>query len=363
MAKEAHFSKDGVFKYFFIVLFFLIGGLAFLVARPFINALLASAVVAYVFHPVYIWLGKFARSQNLRAALVSAAIILLFIMPLFFVIDSAAPDARYVYVRAKQKILQGELIDVTCPVGKETTLCRFSNQMHAWAKQPDVRYYLEDLVSKVTNFIVNKTSDIILALPIIFINLFVTFFAVFFLLRDGQTLAVRVKNLLPINPKHREHIFQKLQDTSHAVVYGSLVIALLQGAVGGVGFALFGVASPLLWGVVMAICALIPFVGTSIIWLPASIGIILSGSGSGDAAMIWKGVGLLLYGFFIISGIDNILKPSLIGNRAGIHPVLVLVGALGGLAAFGIVGFIIGPLVLAVFKSFLDIYHREYEEA
>jgi len=104
-------------------------------------------------------------------------------------------------------------------------------------------------------------------------------------------------------------------------------------------------------------------VGTAVIWLPAAIVMIATGSSEGDPVLTWKGIGLLLYGFFIISGIDNVLKPMLIGGRAGIHPVLILIGVLGGLAVFGVAGFIIGPLVLAVFKVFLDIYQREYEEA
>jgi predicted PurR-regulated permease PerM len=363
MAGSTHFPKDGVFKYFFIILFIAIAILALWVAKPFINALLASAVVAYVFHPVYRWLNKHIKYKSICASIVSAFILLLFIVPLFLVVESAAPDARYAYVRAKQKILTGELFDVTCPVGKETTVCLLSNRVQEFVKDPEVRYYLEDVVSKGTNFIISKISGVVFALPVIFINLFVTFFAVFYLLRDGKVLADRVKLLLPINPKHREHIFAKLTDTAHAVVYGSLVIALIQGALGGIGFWMFGVSSPLLWGVMMSLFAFVPFVGTAVIWLPASLVMIATGVSEGDPTMTWKGLGLLFYGIFIISGIDNFLKPTLIGGRAGVHPVIILVGVLGGLAAFGFAGFIIGPLILAVFKAFLDIYKREYEEA
>jgi predicted PurR-regulated permease PerM len=363
MAKPAHFQKDGVFKYFFMILFIAVAALALWVAKPLLSALLTSAVVAYVFFPIYNWLGKCVKSKNIRAAIVSAFILLLLIGPLFLVIEAAAPDARYVYVRAKQKILSGELFDVACPVGKETTLCKLSARIQEFVREPDVRYYLEDVTSKGTNFVIAKISGVVLALPVIFINLFVTFFAVFYLLKDGPALVQHVKTLLPIHPHHREHIFQKLSDTTHAVVYGSLIVALIQGALGGLGFWVFGVSSPLFWGVIMALFAFVPFVGTAIIWLPASIVMIATGSSEGDPTMMWKGIGLLLYGFFIVSGIDNFLKPMLIGDRAGVHPVLILIGVLGGLAMFGFVGFIIGPLVLAVFKVFLDIYKREYEEA
>ncbi len=360
MAKVFH--KDGVFKYFFIVLFLLIAALTFWVAKPFINALLASAVIAYVFHPIYMWLRKYIKYKNVCALIVSAFILLLIIGPLFLVVESAAPDARYVYVRAKQKILTGEFIDVQCTSTNQNLLCSLQGRVQDFVTQPDVKYYLSSVVSKVTEFIMAKLSDIVFTLPVILINLFVTFFAVFYLLRDGKDLVAYVKSLLPIRQEHRAHIFERLRDTARAVVFGSLVIALIQGVLGGIGFAIFGVSSALLWGAVMALAALIPFVGTALIWLPASIAMIAAGSTDGNAVMVWKGIGLLIYGFLIIGGIDNILKPMLIGDRSGIHPVVILIGVFGGLAVFGAVGFIIGPLVMALFKVFLDIYKHEYEE-
>ena len=362
-AKSKHFPKDGVFKYFFILLFIAVAALALWVAKPFINALLASAVVAYVFYPIYNKLARVIKYKNLRAALVSAFILMLFLAPLFLVIESAAPDARFVYVRAKQKILTGELLDVSCPPGKETVLCKISNRIQELVQDPDIKYYLEESVGKVTSFILGTTSGLVFALPVIFINLFVTFFAVFYFLRDGKKLIEYVKRIMPINPRHRTRVFKQFEETTHAVVYGSLLIALIQGTLGGLGFWIFGVSSPLLWGLMMAIFALVPFVGTAIIWLPAAVVMIATASAAGDPTAVWKGIGLLLYGFFIISGIDNVLKPVLIGDRAKVHPVIILVGVLGGLTVFGFAGFIIGPLVLAVFKAFLDIYRTEYEES
>jgi predicted PurR-regulated permease PerM len=358
-----HFPKDGVFKYFFMVLFLAIAALAFWVAKPFVNALLTSAVVAYVFLPVYRWLNKRVPSKNLCAALVSAFIIVLFIAPLFFIVEYSAPDARYVYVRAKQRILTGDFLDVSCPPGKDTFMCRMSNGIQDLVREPSIRSYLDTFTSKGTNFIIDKISDVVLSLPFIILNLFVTFFTVFYLLRDGGKLVDHIKNLLPIRQTHREHIFKKLKDAAHAVVYGSLLIAVIQGAVGGIGFWLFGVSSPLLWGILMALFALVPFVGTAVIWLPAALIMIAAGSSEANPAIVWKGIALLVYGFFVISGIDNVLKPSLIGDRADVHPVLILIGVLGGITVFGVAGFIIGPLVLALFKVFLDIYKREYDEA
>jgi predicted PurR-regulated permease PerM len=363
MAKATHFPKDGVSKYLFIGMFVLVAALAFWVARPFLNAVIVSAVVAYVFRPLYLWLNRRIKYRNVCALLVSLFILLLFIMPLFLLIESAAPDARFAYVRAKQKIMSGEFIEVTCPSRDESFLCRLQSRASDFMQQPDIKYQVSDAVSKVTGFIVEKISSVVLALPIILLNLFVIFFSVFYLIRDGDLLVENAKSILPIHSRHREHIFRRLKETARAVIFGALVVAVIQGALGGLGFLMFGVSSPLLWGVIMALFALVPMVGTAVIWVPAGIGMILAGSAENNPVLVWKGIGLLIYGAVIVAGIDNVLKPMLISDQAKIHPVLILVGVLGGLAAFGISGFIVGPLIIATFKVFIDIYRQEYEES
>jgi predicted PurR-regulated permease PerM len=363
MAKVPHFPKDGVSKYVFIGMFVVVVALTFWVARPFLNALILSAVVAYVFRPLYLWLNKKIKYKNVCALMVSIFILLLLITPLFFIVESAAPDARYAYVRAKQKIMAGEFIDVTCASPNEHFLCEWQAKISEFIQQPEIKYQISEAISKVTGYIVDKVSSIVLALPMIFLNLFVLFFSVFYLLRDGDLLVENAKSILPIHSKHREHIFKRLKETARAVIFGALVIAVIQGTLGGLGFLLFGVSSPLLWGIIMALFALVPFVGTALIWVPAGIGLILAGSAENNPVLVWKGIGLLIYGTVIVAGVDNVLKPMLISDQAKIHPVMILVGVLGGLAVFGISGFIVGPLIVATFKVFIDIYRQEYEEA
>lgn len=362
MPAKKYFPRDNVFKYFFVMLFVALGLLALWVAKPFLNAILASSVIAYVFYPLYKWLNKRIKSRHVCAAIVSLLIVSLIVIPLFFIIETAAPDARYAYIRAKQRILTGEIVQVKCPAGSESLICKVSEGLQETVQQPDVQFYLRDTVGRLTDFAIRKTSDMVLALPMIFLNIFVTFFVIFYLLMDGEKLTQNIKRLLPIKKQHQEHIFKKLQDTTHAVIFGSLVIAIIQGTVGGLGFWFFGIKSPLLWGIVMAFFALVPFVGTAVIWLPAGLILIAAASTTGNIPGVWKGIALLAYGTIIISGIDNVLKPVLIGGRAKVHPVLVLVGVLGGLVVFGFAGFIIGPIILAAFNSFIEVYQKEYME-
>jgi predicted PurR-regulated permease PerM len=218
---------------------------------------------------------------------------------------------------------------------------------------------LQEAISQGTTFILKQMSEFLLSLPTIILHLVVTFFLMFYLFIDGHLLINRARQVIPLAAHHQNHIVRKLQDVTFAVIYGSLIVALIQGALGGIGFWIFGVGSPIAWGIVMAVLALVPLFGTAFVWLPASIYLMVVGAAEADQTMVWRGIGLLIWGAVVVSSIDNILKPKIIGDRAGIHPGLVLIGALGGLATIGFIGFVIGPLILGLLKTFIDIYEKE----
>ncbi|MBI4141937.1 AI-2E family transporter, partial [Candidatus Woesearchaeota archaeon] len=335
--------------------------LSFAVIQPFLNALLSGVVISYVVQPAYKFLNKKLKSPNLSAFIISLFIILLILTPLVLIIDNVAPEARYSYIRAKQKILSGELIDIDCR-GKASMLCTISGGIKKFVSDPEIKPQLQETLSRVTTYAIEKTSELFLSLPRILLNIFITFFVIFYLLKDGDALTEKVKRLLPLRKKHQEHIFNRLKDTTYAVLYGSIVVAIVQGALGALGFYIFGIASPVTWGLVMTIMALVPIVGTAIVWLPASLLVIGEGLTLQNNLVVWQGIGLFLYSFLIVGTIDNILKPRIIGERSGVHPILIMFGALGGLAIFGMIGFIIGPLILAIFSASIEIYEEEREE-
>jgi len=262
------------------------------------------------------------------------------------------------YIRAKQKILTGDIIDIDC-TNQDNLLCRSSEYLKVWVEDPEVKFYLQDMLGRFTTTAIEKTSQIIFSLPGIILQIVITFFILFYLFKDGPEIVKKIKDLLPLKRSHKTRVLYKIKETTHAVMYGSIVIALIQGALGALGFWLFGIGTFYVWGMIIALFALVPFVGTAIIWIPAALYLIAKGSSEGNTVLIWHGVGLLLYGTFIISSADNILKPKLIGDRAGLHPVFVLLGVIGGLELFGFAGFIIGPLILSALKSFIDIYQKE----
>lgn len=363
MAKKRSFyttvQKSEFYKYFFVIIFVLLAFLSFLVLKPFMNTILASAVVAYVFYLPYKLLHRIIPNKTISALIVSLVIILLLLIPIGFLLKMSTDEAQYLYIRVKQKILSGEILNIECPNGVQTRLCKTTLVLKQFLLDPDVQYYLKDILARTTTFFVNKTSEFILSLPRMMLQIAITFFIVFYLLKDGPELTQKFKQLIPMTPVHQGHVYTKLKDTAFAVLYGSILIAAIQGALGALGFWVVGIKAPWLWGLIMTVFALIPFVGTTMIWLPAGIILIVQGAANSDPMLIWKGIGLIIYGIIIVSSIDNILKPKIIGTKAGMHPVLILLGVLGGMAVFGFAGFLIGPMILAASKAFLDLYEKE----
>ncbi len=334
----------------------LITYLAFLTVKPFLSAVFAGCIIAYIFHPLYRQVNKYLKNTNLSAFLVSVVIILLVTIPLLVLADNMANEARFFYLRAKQKLATGNIFDVQCEVG---VLCSAITKLKEWVSNPSFRDYAEDVVSRLSNFVLNQASDFVFALPGVLLQMFVAFFVSFYLFKDGNKLIERLKNVLPLKPAFQREIFHKIDQITYAVIYGSIIVALIQGSLGAVGFFVFGISSPILWGVLMSIFALIPFLGTTVIWAPMSLLLIIDGLVDNQTGVLVRGIGLLLFGALVVASIDNILKPKLIGARAKVHPVLVLLGVLGGLIFLGFVGFIIGPLILALFEAFLQVYEKE----
>ena len=158
-------------------------------------------------------------------------------------------------------------------------------------------------------------------------------------------------------------IYYRLREITHGVVYGYILVGVIQGAAGAIGFLLFGISSPLFWGVIMMVFALIPFLGTGIVWGPAALILIFDGVTTDSSTFLWKGVGLLVYGFFIVGGLDNLLRPKLMGEKAKIHPLIIILGIFGGIIFFGPMGVVVGPLVLSLtwvlFKELMLTKNKE----
>ena len=180
-------------------------------------------------------------------------------------------------------------------------------------------------------------------------SLFVMLFAMFFLLRDGHTLARQVRDLLPIPEAARDRLMTDTRDLIIASVGAGLVVAAVQGTIGGITFWLLGIPAAVIWGVVMAFCSLIPLVGAALVWVPTALWLLLSGD-------VMRGIILILIGTFGIGLADNVLRPLLLAGRTTASGLVVFLGLLGGAAAFGFIGLVLGPIVLVTAGSLLRVF-------
>lgn len=177
-------------------------------------------------------------------------------------------------------------------------------------------------------------------------------YLLFFLLRDGAALSGKLKHAIPLSMKQKQQLFSKFAGAIHATVKGNIIVAAIQGFLGGVMFSFLGIQGALLWGVLMAFLSLLPAVGAALIWGPAAIYFLLTGA-------VWQGVTLIVFGVLVIGLIDNILRPILVGKQTQMPDYVVLIATLGGIAVFGLNGFVIGPVIAAMFIAAWDLFSLE----
>ncbi|MBU90341.1 hypothetical protein CMO94_02265 [Candidatus Woesearchaeota archaeon] len=349
-------------KIFFAIIFLALILVSFLIIKPFLTAVLTGIVFSYIFYPLYSRICKKITNKNVSSLIASILVILIITSPLFFILNTVSKEVRITqttYKILKQKVTSKQFLE-ECQYD-DRLICKATNYISDKANDPQVRYYLDTTIDNATSKIEKIASNILLSIPIFLLNLFIVLFVMFFLFRDGEIFIDKIERIMPLKDKYRKHVFKRLNNMAYAVIYGTIIIAIIQGTLGGIGFLIFGLSSPLLWGVVMMFAALIPYIGSSIIWFPASLILIFSGYLNLETTLIIKGILLMLYGIFVVGTIDNILKPKIIGDKGGLHPVLVLLGVVGGLSFIGFIGVIIGPIILAMLVTFIKIYEEEKE--
>ncbi|MBT4605242.1 AI-2E family transporter [archaeon] len=334
-------------KYTGAMLFLALVVLAFFVIKPLVLPLFFAGLLGYMLQPLYRWIKKKTKKPNISSFAVCSLVVVTILIPTVYFFKLLLQESYVLYLTIKQKLAIGVL------TGCDIQVC---NAISEFVSIPQVQFQIQEASRYITNITINWSSDLLSTLPSILLNAFVMIFALFYFLRDGPALIERIGYYLSVQKAQYAKILRRLQDATRGIVYGYLLIALIQGILGLIGFFIFGVESAIFWSIVMTFFALIPFAGTGVIWGPAGFLMLTSGITASDPVMIWKGVGLLAYGIFVISSIDNILRPSLMGDKAKIHPAIIMLGIFGGLAFFGIFGVIIGPIVLSLASIVVETY-------
>jgi predicted PurR-regulated permease PerM len=326
-------------------LFLAIVVLSAFIIKPFLIPVLTSFILAYLFYPINKWLNGKIKRKNISALIVSLIIILIIIIPLSFMLFEVSKEANVGYIVLKQKISKGTLFDVNCEDG---LICSGVNKLKEYTNEQQVRFYLEDSLKTASTKIAQGAISFIFSLPKRLLDVLLTFFIIFFLLRDGETIVKKIEKTTPLKQSVKNKIFSQMHEVTRAIIHGFFLMAVLQGIIGAITFSLFGITSPIIWGIVIAILAFIPFIGSMIIWIPAAA-IKLAGGSIGAA------IGITIGGL-IMSTLDTFIKPKIVGDKAAIHPVIIMLGFLGGLSLLGPIGIIVGPLILALLITFIKLY-------
>jgi predicted PurR-regulated permease PerM len=215
----------------------------------------------------------------------------------------------------------------------------------------DPTMMLREGVQRVLTFLAPRAGAVVADALATVGSLFVMLFAMFFLLRDGYTIGRRVRELLPLPERERERLINETRDLVVASVGVGLLVAAIQGTIGGAAYWMLGIGAPALWGVAMAICALIPLVGTALVWAPTALWLFFSGQ-------VGRAVVLIVIGVLVIGLVDNIVRPLLLSGRTSASGLVIFLGLLGGVAAFGFIGLVLGPIILVTASSLVAVFTR-----
>ncbi len=320
---------------------------SFFLIRPFLFAIFFGLLLGYIVYPLYERLQRKVHNRTIAALLLCVLVLVVIIVPTAFFIKVLVQQSLVAYIAAKQTLAKGVF---------ENCANQFCQAIQEFGRDPIIANKVQDMIKTVTNWVIEKGSSFLFRVPLLLLNFFVVMFTLFYTLKDGEQLLDRANVYLNLHQRKYVIIRSRLKEIIHGVVYGYLFVALIQGIFGAIGFWLFGISSPIFWGTVMAFLALIPYLGTGFVWIPASLFIVLEGAFQNSNGLIVKGVGLFLYSLVFVSWSDNLLRPRLISRKARVHPFVILIGTLGGVLVLGPPGVIIGPLLLSLMQVIIDVY-------
>ncbi len=321
---------------------------------PFYGAVFWGAVLAIVFTPLHRkLLARTGRRPTVSALLTVLLIVLLVILPLSMIAASLVQEGTALYQRSRDGGFSlstyAQQIYAALPDWLTQLLGRFGLSNLSLLQQR-----LTDALNQGSQRIAQSALDIGQNTFDFVVSFFIMLYLLFFLLRDGAGLSRRMRDAIPLDPDYLRELSLKFTTVIRATVKGNIAVAAVQGALGGLAFWVLGIHAPVLWAVLMAFLSLLPAVGAGLVWGPVALYLLATGE-------TLQGVGLVVYGVVAIGLVDNVLRPLLVGKDTKMPDYVVLISTLGGMALFGLNGFVIGPLIAAMFMAVWDIFAIEQE--
>ena len=325
--------------------------LCWLMLKPFISILEWAAVLVIVFYPIHKRIAHRIKRPGLNALVSSVLVIGVVIAPLTFVVLALVNELGTVVRNGPAYISQ--FVNPATPFLGD--LSRWIHERFALDQQTSEAFIIDQL-RNASMFLLGQSLGLVGNVLGGIVRAFFVVFTMYYLFRDGDKIVRALPTFLPFSTLQTENLIKRTSEVVSASVYGVVAIAMLQGTLAGLAFWLLGVPSPVLWGVILAFVCMIPIAGSFFVWLPASIYLMLSGHWT-------KAILLIAWGTFVISTVDNFLRPRLIKNQTRLHELFVFFSVLGGMKVFGLLGIVMGPLVLAITLGLLDTFKSSSEEA
>ncbi len=330
-------------KWALIALFAGFAILSFLVIRPYILAIIFGAIIAFLIHPLYKKILAKTKKPKTTAILTLLSIIILILIPTIFAFNIIINESVSFYSETSKYISSEKMINL-----HETIL-----------EKTGLNIDFSELLKKSTDSVANFLISTLQTLPKQIINIVIIFIVAYYLLIYSENIKNSIKKYIPIHDEHKDKLLVILEDLTSGVVFGFFLTAVIQGVFATIGYYIFQVPNPLLLGFLTIFASLIPILGAGLIWGPVAIFMILKGTLFGEGTIyLFLGIGLLIYGSIMVSSLDNFIRPYLISGKTKIHPLIIILGIMGGITIFGFIGIFLGPIILTLFITLLKMHEH-----
>ena len=335
------FSRNQILSVTIILFSALAIYLLYVIAKPFLGPLVWGMAFTILGFPFYRRVLGVVKHKSIAAGLVSTAIALVVIVPIVAIGREVFVELWSNFAYLKNLLATGEW---RIPFDRH----ELTKNLLGWLES---QFELEDSVQKIAETAPSIISTILSGSATVAFESIVAVVAMFFFFRDSESILRGVRTLVPLTKSETDRFFQRIDDTMHATVFGEILISLITGVLGGLAFWALGLKAPVLWGFVMGLLAFLPVLGTWLVWLPTALMLFVNDR--------WiAGIALIVWGVVVMTGLTSLLYPKLVGNRLRLHTFLVFIALIGGLSAFGLIGAIVGPLVLALTVELLEIWRK-----
>ena len=331
-------TEKDIKKISLVVLLVLLAVVAFLIIRPVLLSVMAGLILAYIFLPVYKYTMKLVKNKTVSAGIVSIILVLIIVIPLWFLLPIVSQQVFELF-KISQNLDLTEITNSIFPGASD----QFINQIDLTAKNS---------FSTITSSIINSVVSLLLNFAIISLHILLVAFVFFFTLKDSDQLKTFASGLLPFTKAQENKLIKQFKDITQSILYGQIVAGLIQGLLAAFALYIFGIPNALLLSILSLALSIIPIIGPSFVYLPVTVYMMITGDPLFAA-------GYLLFNVIIVSSVDSVFRSHFVSRKTKMSQAVILVGMIGGLFLFNVLGLIIGPLILAYVITFLKAYKEK----